>query len=125
MEGAIKKSSKVAVLFEVKPKKDGFDEYLRLAAVLKAELEKAEGLISMERFSSLNEEGKLLSLSVWESEEAAEKWRNRASHRTCQKKGHDALFAEYKISVMSVIREYTNEGREQAPQDSNAFLGVK
>lgn len=65
------------------------------------------GFISVERFASLNEEGKLLSLSVWESEEAAAGWRNQINHRNSQKKGHDTLFEKYKISVAAVIREYT------------------
>ena len=83
------------------------------------------GFISVERFSSLNEEGKLLSLSVWESEEAATEWRNQINHRNSQKKGHDTLFEKYKISVATIIREYTMSDREQAPKDSNTFLNIK
>lgn len=119
------KSSKVAVLFEVTPKKEGKEEYLSLGAALKSELAKMPGFISVERFASLNEEGKLLSLSVWESEEVAAGWRNQINHRNSQKKGHDTLFEKYKISVAAVIREYTMNKREQAPKDSNAFLNVK
>ena len=115
-------SSKVAVIFEVKPKKEGMNEYLSLAAKLKSGLAGMEGLVSIERFSSLNEAGKLLSLSVWENEEAAAKWRNQVNHRESQKAGHDSLFEEYHISVASVIREYTGRDREQAPHDSNDYL---
>ena len=119
------KENKVVVLFEVTPKKEGKDEYLRLAVALKSELMKMLGFISVERFASLNEEGKLLSLSVWKNEAAATLWRNQINHRNSQKKGHEALFEKYKISVVAVIREYTQDNREQAPEDSNAFLNVK
>ena len=100
-------SSKVAVLFEVTPKKEYKETYLQLGAMLKSELTNMPGFISVERFLSLNEEGKLLSLSFWENEEAASNWRNKMNHRNCQKKGHDSLFEKYKISVAEVIRQYT------------------
>ena len=115
----------IVVLFEVKPKKEGKGEYLKLAAALKTELAKMSGFIRVERFASLNEEGKLLSLSVWENEDAAAAWRNQLNHRGSQKKGHDALFERYHISVASIIREYTQDDRKEAPADSNQFLGIK
>ncbi len=116
---------KVVVIFEVKPKKEHMDEYLSHAAHLKSELSKMEGFVSVERFSSLNEEGKLLSLSVWENETAAAKWRNQIAHRQSQKVGHDSLFEKYHITVASVIREYTDKDRIQAPHDSNDYLKSK
>lgn len=91
MSGVSPKSPKVAVLFEVKPKTERKEEYIKLAAALKSELAKMPGMpgfIRAERFSSLNEEGKLLSLSVWENEEAAAAWRNQINHRGSQKKEH-------------------------------------
>lgn len=115
----------IVVLFEVKPKKEGKEEYLKLAAALKTELAKMSGFIRVERFASLNEEGKLLSLSVWENEDAAAAWRNQLNHRGSQKKGHDALFERYHISVASIIRAYTQDDRKEAPADSNQFLGIK
>ena len=125
MSGVSGESPKVAVLFEVKPKIEGKEEYLKLAAALKAELVKMPGFIRVERFASLNEEGKLLSLSVWENEDAAAAWRNQINHRDSQKKGHDALFENYHISVASIIREYTQDDRKEAPEDSNRFLEIK
>jgi len=113
---------KVVVIFEVKPKKEGMEDYLAHAANLKTELSKMKGFISAERFSSLNEEGKLLSLSVWENEEAAAKWRNHITHRQSQKAGYDSLFEKYHITVASVIREYGNDDRTEAPTDSNDYL---
>jgi heme-degrading monooxygenase HmoA len=116
---------KVIVIFEVKPKKEGMDDCLKHAANLKSELSKMDGFISSERFSSLNEDGKLLSLSVWESEEAAAKWRNQIAHRQSQKAGHDSLFEKYHITVASVMREYSNDDRADVPADSNDYLNVK
>lgn len=118
-------NDKVIVIFEVKPHKEGMEDYLRHAAYLKSELSKMDGFISSERFSSLNEEGKLLSLSVWENEESAAKWRNQIAHRQSQKAGHDSLFEKYHITVASVIREYSNNDRKEAPADSNDYLNGK
>ena len=115
----------IAVLFEVKPKTEGKEEYLKLAAALKGELAKMPEFIRVERFASLNEEGKLLSLSVWENEEAAAAWRNQTNHRDSQKKGHDVLFEHYHITVATIIREYTQDDRKEAPADSSQSLGIK
>lgn len=116
--------SKVVVLFEVKPTKKGMERYLDLAAMLKPMLSGFEGFVRAERFTSLNEEGKLLSMNVWENEEAVERWRNAMEHRMSQKEGREKLFESYKITVCSAIREYTDSDRSEAPQDSNAYMGV-
>ncbi len=113
---------RVVVLFEVSPKKEGMDTYLSHAANLKSVLSGMEGFVSVERFTSLQEEGKLLSLSVWENEEAAAKWRNQITHRESQQAGHTSLFEKYHITVASVIREYTETERTQAPLDSTDHL---
>lgn len=115
-------SNKVYVLFEVKPKPEAMSQYLQHAQGLKAALAKTPGFIRAERFSSLVEEGKLLSLSVWENEECVTTWRNQMAHRMSQKQGHDSLFEEYRITVLSPLREYTHEAREQAPEDSNEYI---
>ncbi|WP_110955042.1 antibiotic biosynthesis monooxygenase family protein [Anaerosinus massiliensis] len=109
----------ILVLFEVTIKKNHMDDYLALAANLKNELVKSEGFIRAERFSSLVNEGKLLSLSVWESEEAVSKWRNQIEHRMSQRQGHDAIFKSYTITVASQLRSYSNIERSDAPEDSN------
>ncbi len=114
--------SQIIVLFEVKPTKQGMENYLELASQLKLMLENADGFIRAERFSSLNDEGKLLSMSVWENEEALLKWRNILEHRNCQAKGKNELFESYKITVCKAIREYSNTNRVQAPKDSNEYL---
>ena len=112
----------IIVLFEVKPAKAGMQKYLDLAAMLKPMLAGFEGFIRSERFSSLNEDGKLLSMNVWTDEAAVERWRNVMQHRMSQKEGRDKLFESYKITVCSEIRSYTDTERAQAPQDSNQYF---
>ena len=115
----------ILVLFEVKPAKAGMQKYLGLAAKLKPMLAGFEGFIRSERFSSLNEDGKLLSMNVWTDETAVERWRNVMQHRMSQKEGRDKLFESYKITVCSEIRSYTDTDRAQAPQDSNQYFSVE
>ncbi len=114
--------AQVIVLFEVKPTEEGMKRYLELAAMLKPMLADAEGFIRAERFQSLNEEGKLLSMNVWESEEAVAAWRNTMSHRMSQMEGKTKLFESYRITVCNSVREYTHENRTHAPSDSNKYL---
>ncbi len=113
----------IAVIFEVVLADGGKSEYLELAAGLKERLSKTPGFISIERFQSLNNPGKLLSLSLWETEEAVEKWRNLEGHRIAQAKGRSKLFQEYQIRVATVLRDYTLTSREGAPQDSRRVHG--
>jgi heme-degrading monooxygenase HmoA len=108
-----------AVIFEVWPSKNGKDEYLKIAAQLKLFLENREGFISIERFQSLVDENKLLSLSFWEDEKAIETWRNQFEHRIAQDKGNAKIFEKYRIRVANVVRDYTKEERDEAPKDSN------
>ncbi len=112
----------IIVLFEVKPTKEGMAKYLELAAMLKELLANADGFVRAERFTSLNNEGKLLSLNVWESEEALATWRNNLEHRMSQAEGKNKLFESYNITVCQSIREYSHEDRENAPNDSNRYL---
>lgn len=112
----------IIVLFEVKPTQAGLEKYLDLAAMLKPMLSGFEGFIRAERFSSLNEEGKLLSMSIWTDEEAVDRWRNVVQHRMSQKEGREKLFEYYKITVCTEIRSYTDANRAYAPQDSNVFF---
>jgi heme-degrading monooxygenase HmoA len=108
-----------AVIFEVWPTSEGKGEYLQIAAKLKEFLENREGFISIERFQSLTDENKLLSLSFWEDEKSIETWRNMFEHRIAQDKGNSRIFDDYRIRVANVLRDYTKEKREQAPKDSN------
>ena len=115
----------IIVLFEVRPTHAGMKKYLDLAAMLKPMFAGFEGFIRAERFSSLNEDGKLLSMNVWTDETAVERWRNVMQHRMSQTEGREKLFESYKITVCSEIRCYTDTDRTQAPQDSNQYFELE
>ena len=107
----------IAVIFEVWMAPDRQQDYLAIAARLKPELEKMDGFISIERFQSLSEAGKLLSLSVWRDEEAVRAWRNHPDHRVAQRAGRESIFSDYRLRIVSVLRDYGMKNRAQAPQD--------
>ncbi len=110
----------IAVIFEVYPAQGRTEEYLDIAANLKPLLQEIDGFISIERFASLTEEGKVLSLSFWRDEKAIEAWRNLESHRFAQTKGRDGVFSNYRLRVANVCRDYGMSDREEAPEDSLA-----
>jgi heme-degrading monooxygenase HmoA len=111
----------IAVIFEVRPAEGRTDAYLERAAQLRAELEKIDGFISVERFQSLTEPGKILSLSFFRDEEAVARWRNHAKHRATQAAARAGIFEDYRLRVAEVVRDYgMSERREQAPADSQA-----
>ena len=97
----------IAVIFEVWPAPGRKQEYLNLAAGLRPLLEKIDGFISIERFESLSEPGKLLSLSVFRDEAAVERWRQLEKHRNAQALGRDGVFRDYRLRVAGVIRDYS------------------
>lgn len=111
----------IAVIFEVIPTKEGKQEYLEIASSLREHLVKIPGFISIERFQSLTEPEKLLSLSFWEDEDSIAEWRNLEQHRNAQSKGRTKLFKNYRIRVCNVARDYTLTTRREAPSDSNDF----
>jgi heme-degrading monooxygenase HmoA len=108
----------IAVIFEVWP--DRRDDYLDIAAELKPILETIDGFISVERFESLTEKGKMLSLSFFRDEAAVQAWRNVAEHRAAQAKGRAGIFKDYRLRIAGVIRDYGMNERAQAPADSKA-----
>jgi len=110
----------LAVIFEVIPAPGRREEYLDLAAQLRPELEKIDGFISVERFASLTNENKLLSLSFWRDEEAVSRWRNLAGHREAQARGRSGVFADYRLRIASVVRDYGMTDRAEAPRDSRS-----
>ena len=106
----------IAVIFEVRPA--GRDAYLGLAAALRHELDGIDGFLSIERFESLADPGKLLSLSFWRDEEAVTVWRNHRHHRAAQLQGRDHILADYRLRVAQVLRDYGMHDRGEAPADS-------
>ena len=113
----------IAVIFEVKPHRERHDAYLAAAAELRPLLEKIDGFVSIERFQSLTEPGKILSLSFWRDEEAVRQWRNLEEHRRMQDAGLRAIFADDRLRVAEVKRDYGMNERAQAPDDSRAAHG--
>jgi len=114
----------IAILFEVWPKDDEYKRaYLDVAAQLRTQLNEIEGFISIERFESLSDPGKLLSLSIFRDEEAVEAWRQLEKHRAAQAFGREKAFKDYRLRVASVIRDYGMFEREQAPSDSRRLHG--
>src|SRR4051794_30093445 len=105
----------IAVIFEVWPKPEHKQEYLDLAADLRPILETIDGFISIERFESLTEKGKILSLSVFRDEAAVDAWRNVPQHRKSQSKGRAKLFENYRLRIAGVIRDYGMNDRAEAP----------
>ena len=110
----------IAVIFEVWPKPEHKQDYLDLAAELRPILETIDGFISIERFESLTEKGKILSLSFFRDEEAVAAWRNIPQHRGAQSKGRATILDNYRLRIAGVIRDYGMNDREQAPRDSRA-----
>lgn len=113
----------IAVIFEVHPRPGKKDAYLDTAARLRPLLEKMDGFVSVERFESLSQPGKILSLSLWRDEAAVRNWRQLEEHRRAQEAGRKSIFAGYRLRVAEVLRDYGMEERAQAPQDSRAAHG--
>ena len=104
-----------AVIFEVEPMPGRADAYLTMARALHGELEAIEGFISVERFASVTNDGKYVSLSFWRTEEAVRRWRRHAGHQLAQAQGRSAIFRDYRIRVARVERDYGMGEREEAP----------
>jgi heme-degrading monooxygenase HmoA len=111
----------IAVIFEVWPAEGRAQEYFEIAAGLRADLERVDGFLSIERFESLTTKGKFLSLSFWRDEAAVQAWRNVEGHRGAQAKGRGGVFRDYRLRVASVLRDYGMSQRAQAPADSRAL----
>jgi heme-degrading monooxygenase HmoA len=113
----------IAVIFEFTPADGRKQEYFDLVAQLRAELDRAEGFLSLERFESLTTPGKFVSLQFWKDEASVAKWRNVQLHRKAQAKGRAGVFASYRLRVAGVLRDYSMDERAQAPKDSVAVHG--
>ena len=105
-----------AVIFEVVPEPERRQDYLDIAARLRPELEKIDGFLSIERFESLTQKGKILSLSFWRDEAAVLRWRRHEEHRDAQIAGRTGIFRDYRLRVASVLRDYGMNERAEAPQ---------
>jgi heme-degrading monooxygenase HmoA len=113
----------IAVIFEVWPKDGKAAEYFEIAASLRGELMQLDGFISIERFESVTQPGKFLSISFWRDEAAVAAWRGIEDHRSAQAQGRGEIFADYRIRVASVMRDYSMTARDEAPLDSRRAHG--
>ena len=113
----------IGVIFEVEPAEGRQQAYLDMAAQMRPLVEQIPGFVSVERFQSLTTPGKLLSISFFEDEAALEEWRRLEAHRRAQEAGRKTLFADYRLRVVSVLRDYGKEDRAEAPEDSVARHG--
>lgn len=113
----------IAVIFEFTPAPGRTDEYFALATALRAELEKRDGFISIDRFESVNHPGKFVSLSFWRDEESVRAWRNVEEHRLAQARGRSGVFSDYRLRVATVVRDYGLNARGEAPADSRDAHG--
>ncbi len=108
----------IVVLFELTLQPGRQPDYLGTAERLRPLLDGVDGFVSIERFESLSEPGRLLSLSCWRDEEAVRQWRNAEPHRQAQDAGRRVIFADYRLRVAEVLRDYGMHDRAQAPPDA-------
>ncbi len=113
----------IAIIFEVIPAEGRKNAYLDIATQMRPLVEEVEGFLSVERFQSLTNPEKLLSISFFEDEAAVDRWRKLAKHRNAQSKGRAGLFSDYRLKVCHVLRDYGLTDRDQAPEDSRMEHG--
>ena len=113
----------IAVIFEVIPREGMTDPYLEMAAEMRPLAEAIDGFISVERFQSLTNPDKLLSISFWKTERALDEWRQLTQHRKAQAAGRTRFFSDYRLRIAGVMRDYSMTDRTEAPADSRALHG--
>ncbi|HCU16907.1 antibiotic biosynthesis monooxygenase [Hafnia paralvei] len=101
----------IAVIFEANSHLDKQARYLEIASELRPLLERIDGFIAIERFQSLLEPGKILSLSWWRDEESVLAWKKNVFHQEAQAEGRESIFSYYRIRVAHVFRDYSSENR--------------
>jgi heme-degrading monooxygenase HmoA len=109
----------IAVIFEVTPTENGKEKYFEIATDLKSILSEMDGFISIERFQSITNPDRYLSLSFWRDENSVRLWRNQLDHREAQREGRINLFKDYRLRVANVLRDYGMDDRQQAPVDTD------
>ncbi len=114
----------IVVIFEVEPRDGGRDEYLSIAAALRPLLDEIDGFISIERFESLSDDRRMLSLSFWRDEAAITQWRTLEAHRAAQRVGRGGVFRDYRLRIAHVVRDYGLSNRDEAPRDSRLAHGA-
>jgi heme-degrading monooxygenase HmoA len=113
----------IAVIFEFTAAEGRFADYQALAEGLGEEVRRIDGFLSIERFQSISDPARFVSLSFWRDEEAVKKWRNVQKHREAQAKGRGGIFSAYRLRICAVLRDYGMQDRGEAPRDSVATHG--
>ena len=113
----------IAVIFEFTAADGRLADYKQLAEGLNEEVRRFDGFISIERFQSISDPARFVSLSFWRDEDTVRQWRNVQKHRQAQAKGRRGIFSSYRLRVCSVIRDYGMKERGEAPKDSIAVHG--
>jgi heme-degrading monooxygenase HmoA len=113
----------IAVIFEFAAAEGRFPDYKQLAEGLGAEVRGFDGFISIERFQSISDPSRFVSLSFWRDEQAVRNWRNLQQHRQAQAQGRGGIFSAYRLRVCEVLRDYGMQERGEAPKDSVAAHG--
>lgn len=113
----------IAVIIELTPAEGRADDYFSMAKRLKADVETIDGFISVERFESVTQPGKFVSISFWRDEEALRSWRIHGRHQVAQRAGREGIFTDYRVRVAGVLRDYSMTERAQAADDQIALLG--
>lgn len=114
----------VLVIFESQPLPGRKDAYLDAAARLGPLVKNVDGFVTVERYESLTTPGKLLALSAFRDEKAVDQWRNLESHRRIQDSSRKTIFADYRLRVATVVRDYGMKDRTEAPADSRQAPGA-
>ncbi len=96
----------IAVIFEVILESERGQRYFELGEELRDQLSDVDGFLSIERFQSLSEDDKFVSLSFWRDREAVEAWYRRPDHKAAQGAGRAGIFKDYRIRVAEVFRDY-------------------
>src|SRR5690606_21168139 len=91
-----------------------------IAAELRPLLDDIDGFISIGRFESLSNPGKVRSPSFWRDEDAVRGWRSMSERRGAQHAGRNGMFRGYRRRVAGVVRGIGRTGRDDAPVDSRA-----
>jgi heme-degrading monooxygenase HmoA len=94
-----------AVIFEVEPRTERFDDYLELAKQLRPKLEAIDGFIDIDRLESKRTSGRLLSFSTWRNEKAVIRWRTQGQHHAAQERGRAEIFRDYRLRVGEVTAD--------------------
>ena len=113
----------IAVIIEMTPAEGRADEYFSIAKRLKDDVATIDGFISVERFESVTQPGKLVSISFWRDEAALRQWRLHDRHQLAQGAGRGGIFTDYRVRIASVIRDYGLTDRAQAAPDGVAASG--